>query len=124
MVFDFSFLGGDRRRAAAMGPVQGDVGGGYVVARWVRSAPSAWVFFDGIETEIRYDAGPARLMPGGAFFLDEARTYPSHEQARAQASRLNALAADADGSWVAIAARRVATSLQGFIPLIDRVRPK
>ncbi|MEP9376080.1 hypothetical protein ABLE91_05150 [Aquabacter sp. CN5-332] len=90
----------------------------FVVARWVNAAPSAWVFFDGSETVVEDKAGVPTLVPGGAFFLDEARSYSNPEQAQAQAQRLNKLAAGADESWVAIAARRVIAGLNGFTPLV------
>lgn len=91
----------------------------YVVARWTKAAPSAWVFFDGTETVVEDRAGKHVLVPGGAFFMDEAKAYADPQEAKMQARRLNALAADANESWVAIAAQRVITGLKGFTPVVD-----
>ncbi len=117
------FFDGGRHRSPASRTAGLIEPGDFVVARWVSgAAPSAWIFFDGSETVTRDRSGTKMLIPGGAFFLDEARPYADPEQARAQAQRLNALALDANESWVAIAARRVVTGLKSFTHQVDSGR--
>lgn len=97
----------------------------YVVARAALAAPSAWVFYDGSDVVVTDRTGGRATVPGGAFFLDEAKPFESARQAQAQADRLNAAAPAEDGEgWVAVAVRTVIQSVSGFTPVIGTMRQR
>lgn len=78
----------------------------YVVARAVEAAPCRFIFFDGRETA---EAGTADsvIVPGGAFFLDEARLYRDRAAAEGAAARLNARRPTGSDNWTVVSTRNV-----------------
>ncbi|QTL03187.1 hypothetical protein J5J86_20925 [Aquabacter sp. L1I39] len=105
MTFGLPFR--SRRPAAPMaGPSSIPAWFSYVVARAVEAAPSRFIFFDGRETAEAGAAG-AVIVPGGAFFLDEARLYGDRAAAEGAAARLNARRPAGAEHWVVVSTRRV-----------------
>lgn len=75
-----------------------------VVAREVPAAPSGWIFFDGSETRVCGEDGAEFIVPGGAFFVSEARLFASTQDAEDAAARLNRADPWLDRPWQAFAA--------------------
>lgn len=102
MVFQFPVHG-----ASAHIPADRDPSGAplrpspHVVARTIAVAPCGLIFFDGSESMMEED-GLRLILPGGAFFPSEARTYPSAAQAEAEACRLNGASPCQEPPWRAI----------------------
>lgn len=95
----------------------------FVVARAVTAAPSAFVFYDGTDVVVKDRDGAREILPGGAFFLDEAQPFGTAGQAQAQADRLNgASSLEAGEAWVAVAVRSIIQSITGFTPVIGAAR--
>ena len=90
----------------------------FVVVRAVKAAPSAFVFYDGSESLVTCRASEKQRVPGGAFFLDEAQSYPDAFAAHAAAERLNAGVNQPGEMWVAMAVRSVLQDTSGFTPAI------
>jgi prepilin-type processing-associated H-X9-DG protein len=76
----------------------------FVVARMANAAPSNWLFFDGHETVGTSDTSPV-IVPGAAFFVDEAWPFRDISAAEAQANRLNAFAPGCEALWRAVSVR-------------------
>ncbi|MFG1420185.1 hypothetical protein [Roseixanthobacter liquoris] len=79
----------------------------YVVARVAHAAPSSWLFFDGEET-VDLSMGTPAIIPGAAFFVDEAWPFRDIAAAQAQANRLNTFAPGHGDLWRAVAVRTLA----------------
>lgn len=79
----------------------------FVVARVADAAPSSWLFFDGEETVDASKETPV-IIPGAAFFVDEAWPFRDGAAAKAQANRLNTFAPDRGDLWRAVAVRTLA----------------
>jgi hypothetical protein len=79
----------------------------FVVARVAAAAPSNWLFFDGEET-VDASKGAPVIIPGAAFFVDEAWPFRDGAAAQAQANRLNAFAPGRGNLWRAVAVRTLA----------------
>lgn len=75
-----------------------------VVAREVSVAPSGWIFFDGRETRVRGEDGTQFTVPGGAFFVPEARFFADPQEAGEVAARLNDADPCLDRPWQVLAA--------------------
>lgn len=116
MTFGFSFRSRrPERQAKGTSSLQAWVS--YVVARAVEVAPCRFIFFDGRETA-QAGASGAVIVPGGAFFLDEALLYGDRTAAEGAAARLNARRPSGAESWVVISTRRVlADQRQAVMPL-------
>ncbi|MFG1371637.1 hypothetical protein V5F32_05650 [Xanthobacter oligotrophicus] len=71
----------------------------HLVARLVPAAPCGWVFFDGSETRMATEDGTDLIIPGGAFFPEEARRYASESEACIEAARLNDASLCLDRPW-------------------------
>lgn len=104
MAFGFSFR--NVRRQAEAPPSSFPAWFSYVVARAVEAAPCRFIFFDGRETAEAGAAG-AVIVPGGAFFLDEARLFNDRAAAEGAAERLNARRPSGAENWVVVSTRRV-----------------
>lgn len=78
----------------------------YVVARAIEAAPCRFIFFDGRETAEAGAAGSV-IVPGGAFFLDEARLYRDRAAAEGEAARLNARRPSGSDNWTVVSTRHV-----------------
>ncbi|MFG1396651.1 hypothetical protein [Roseixanthobacter pseudopolyaromaticivorans] len=79
----------------------------FVVARVAHAAPSNWLFFDGEETVDTAKGAPV-IIPGAAFFVDEAWPFRDSGAAQAQANRLNAFAPGHGDLWRAVSVRDLA----------------
>ncbi|OYY30389.1 MAG: hypothetical protein B7Y65_00685 [Azorhizobium sp. 35-67-15] len=79
----------------------------FVVARVADAAPSSWLFFDGEETVDASKETPV-IIPGAAFFVDEAWPFRDGAAAQAQANRLNTFAPGHGDLWRAVAVRTLA----------------
>lgn len=116
MAFGFSFRT-RRTEGASPEPSSFQAWFSYVVARAVEAAPCQFIFFDGRETAEAGAAG-AVILPGGAFFLDEARLFKDRAAAEGTASRLNAQRPLGSENWVVVSTRRVlAGQRQPVIPV-------
>lgn len=102
MQFGFGLLelGKSRERRDAGGVRDQD----FVIARAAESAPSRFIFFDGSETLMETATEGSIILPGGAFFLNEARSYLSEDDAVADAERLNDASPCLDRPWIAMQA--------------------
>lgn len=103
MQFGFGILelGRSRERRAAGGVSDED----FVIARAAESAPARFIFFDGSETIMETATEGSIILPGGAFFLNEARPYSNEEDAISDAERLNDASPCPDRPWIAMQAR-------------------
>ncbi len=108
MAFGFSFRS-RRPEGVASAPSPFQAWFSYVVARAVEAAPCHFIFFDGRETAEAGAAGAAGavIVPGGAFFLDEARLYRDRAAAEGAAARLNARRPSGAENWMVVSTRRV-----------------
>ena len=104
MAFGFSFR--NRRKEAEAPASSFPAWFSYVVARAVEAAPCRFIFFDGRETAEASAAG-AVIVPGGAFFLDEARLFLDRAAAEGAAERLNSRRPSGAENWVVVSTRRV-----------------